>query len=156
MDGYVMNVSSGWAHAMKRAVGPGAKVPINELYEQYGIKHGISEGEDFVKWLRSVKLRDTNRWKIVCDAVGSAVVESKGEVEIEKKKGHDMVTPMVKTKMEVKDIVELSVRDGRQVLPTITDLNLLKYALQEANQLSGKDSLCIIIRKRIKELQLGR
>lgn len=151
-----MNVSSGWAHAMKRAVGPGAKIPIKELYEQYGLKHGISEGEDFVKWLRGVKLRDTSRWKIVCDAVGSLPLESENIAVVEKNKGHDLIAPMVKSKMEVKDIVALSVRDSRQVLPTVTDLNLLKYALQEANQLSGKDSLCIIIRKRIKELQLGR
>ena len=63
---------------------------------------------------------------------------------------------MVQTKMAVVDIVEMSVRQARETLPKITDLNLLKYAFQEANQRAGKDSLCRILRKRIKELQISR
>ena len=59
-------------------------------------------------------------------------------------------------KMTIQEVVMLSVRQGREVLPKITDLKLLKYAFQEANQLAGKDSLCNIIRKRIKDLELGR
>ena len=70
--------------------------------------------------------------------------------------GTSGVTPLVKTKMEIRDIVELSVRNAREILPKVNDLTLLKYALQEANQLAGKDSLCKIIRKRIKDLQIAR
>jgi hypothetical protein len=62
----------------------------------------------------------------------------------------------VPKKIEVGEIVELSVRKARDLMPKITDLNLLKYALQEANPRAGKDSLCNVLRKRIKELQIAR
>ena len=138
---------------MTSASTPGAKVPLDELYEQYGVKHNIREGEDFVQWLRNVKLKDTNRWKITLeeeDEQGTEVVDTE---EVKRESG---VSSLVPTKMRVEDVVNLSVRIGREVLPKVTDLKLLKYALQEANQLSGKDSLCRIIRKRIRDLQIAR
>ena len=55
MKGYVLNSAPIWAHVMKRAVGPGAKISLDDLYEQYGKKHGLAEGEEFVEWLKSVK-----------------------------------------------------------------------------------------------------
>jgi len=58
MNGYVINKSGLWAHAMKRSVGPGQKVPLDDLYDQYGKKHGLTKGDEFVKWLRTGKLRD--------------------------------------------------------------------------------------------------
>lgn len=158
-DWYVKNISSGWVHAMKRSIGPGAEIPIDELYAQYGIKYGINEGEDFVKWLRNVKLKDTRKWKIVAPAGKDAVDYSEKEKTTEETKERidtGNVAPMVSKKMEVGDVVDLSVRNAREVIPTIKDLHLLKYALQEANQLSGKDSLCRIIRKRILEIQSSR
>ncbi len=154
MEGYVKNISKLWTHSMKRAVGPGAKIPLGELYNQYGEKHGLKEGAEFVEWLRTVKLRDTNRWKIVYsdDEVIEEIIPA--EPVVVEKASH--VTPLVAEKAEVKDIVMLSVRKAREVVPKVNDLKLLKYSLQEAHQLAGKDSLCIILRKRIKELQLGR
>ncbi len=171
MDGYVINIGHTWSHAMKRSVGPGSKIELNELYEQYGIKHGLKEGKEFVDWLRGVKLPDINKWKIVFndEASDKSNIEDTNTSEKEEVdkaastkvnyKKHSMIdniAPIVEKKLEVKDIVGLSVREGRETMPKIQDINLLKYALQEANQLAGKDSLCIIIRKRIKELQLGR
>ena len=160
MNGYVMNKASSWTHAMKRSIGPGGKIPLKELFEQYGMKHSLKEGPEFIEWLRTVKLTDANRWSIVTEENDTTVPESskvvKTETSTQKSKREDMVTPLVGTKLTVADIVELSVRQARETLPKITDLNLLKYAMQEANQLSGKDSLCRIIRKRIKELQIAR
>jgi len=160
MKGYVMNTSTIWTHAMKRAIGPGAKIPLDELFEQYGAKHELEEGEEFVQWLRNVKLRDSKKWKVVLEDDSTPAIESKSEVGEDVTKPANRVesgpTPLVKKKMEVKDIVDLSVRKAREVLPNVNDLNLLKYSLQEANQLSGKDSLCKIIRKRIRDLQIAR
>lgn len=156
---YVMNTSGSWKHAMKRAIGPGQKVDLSELYVQYGVKHNIREGKDFVEWLRNVKLRDKNHWKIVFSEHVEDVEETVDEIKREepvKNKVSDNVPPMVKDKLSVSDIVNFTVRESRERLPRITDLNLLRYAYQEANQLSGKDSLCRIIRKRIKELQIAR
>lgn len=157
MDGYVMNISSGWTHAMKRAVGPGVKIPLNELFEQYGKKHSLEEGTEFTHWLRTVKLKNTDMWKIILKTDDIPVVQ---EVQNEDEESIDEVgrvdEPMGVKDMAVVDIVSLSVRKGRDVIPKIKDLNLLKYAFQEANQLSGKDSLCRLLKKRINLLQNNR
>jgi hypothetical protein len=154
MKGYVMNASPVWAHAMKRSIGPGAKIPLDELYEQYGVKHNIKEGGDFVAWLRNVKLKDVDKWKVVFEDENIKI--DSAELPHTVKNKPENVAPMVKTTAEVSDIVELSVRNAREKLPKINDLKLLKFALQEANQLAGKDSLCKLIRKRIQELQIMR
>ena len=157
MNGYVKNVSNIWTHAMKRSIGPGAEIPLDELYEQYGKKHDLAEGQEFAQWLRTVKLKDSSRWKIFLEEPGAKKEEKvEEEPQIKKPDFGSNINPFVKSRMEVVDVVDLSVRKAREVVPTIMDLKLLKYALQEANQLAGKDSLCRIIRKRIKELQLAR
>ena len=161
MNGYVMNISTGWTHAMKRSIGPGAKVPLDELFEQYGAKHDLKEGQEFVEWLRSVKLRDSKKWKVVIEDEATTATEevkvvNKEEVSVPAHRVEAGPSPLVKKQMEVADIVGLSVRKARETLPKVNDLKLLKYSLQEANQLAGKDSLCKIIRKRIKDLQIAR
>lgn len=153
MKGYVINKSSSWIHAMKRSVGPGGKVPLKELFEQYGAKHGLREGKEFIDWLRTVKLNDSSRWSIVSE---ETVVEDNTVNNVEEVKSADSIAPFVGTKLDVSDVVGLSVRQARDVVPKITDLNLLRYSYQEANQLSSKESLCRIIRKRIQELQVAR
>ena len=172
MKGYVQNAAPVWVHIMKRSIGPGVKVPLRELYEQYGKKHSIAEGQEFVGWLRNVKLRDSSRWRIILeeDAEQDFQMESPaGDAKskevtppsvVVRKAPEEIIEfaakePTIK-EMNVKDIVGLSVRRAREVLPKVRDLNLLKYAMQEANQLSGKDSLCILIRKRIREIQIAR
>lgn len=165
MNGYVLNASNSWTHAMKRAVAPAAKIPLKDLYEQYGVKYGIPEGEEFIKWLRNVKLKDSQRWKIVYEqpkteeSKNSELTTQSVDVKktsIEKMKPENVAPFIDKTKMSVTDVVGLSVRQAREVLPKFTDIKLLQYALQEANQLAGKDSLCRVIRKRIKELKISR
>jgi phage I-like protein len=161
MNGYVKNTSPIWMHAMKRSIGPGKEVALDELYEQYGIKHDLQPGEEFIQWLRNVKLKDKDIWKIIINDEKDKEAKIESELSEAKKakpaqKNYDNVAPMTQTKMQVSDVVELSVRNAREVLPNVTDLNLLKYALKEANQLSGKDSLCRIIRKRIRDLQIAR
>lgn len=162
MNGYIKNKSVSWVHCMKRAIRPGESIPLDSLYEQYGKKHDIPEGEEFIQWLRDIKLKNKAMWEIVFteDEVVSGKEE---EVKIEEPKDDGKATNVVKVakagkvedeftdihSMTVKDVVGLSVRKGREIIPQIMDVNLLKYALQEANQLVGKDSLCQIIRKRI-------
>jgi len=157
MNGYMMNTTPGWKHAMKRSIGPGAKVPLDELFEQYGVKHGLKEGKEFVDWLKTVKLKDNKAWKIVFNTDAEGPIP---EEEVVKPTKHsnapDNIAPMVPVKMTVEDVVGMSVRQARESLPRVTDLNLLKYAFQEANQLSGKDSLCKVIRKRIRDLNIAR
>jgi hypothetical protein len=172
MNGYVQNITPVYAHAMKRAIGPGVKVSLDELYEQYGKKHNLTRGTEFVEWLRNIKLRDMDRWKIVLDEEEVAVTtRSKTVVEeinvgadpqyegspqpnTDEARNKDMspVSTINPKEMTVEDVVELSVRKAREVIPQITDVNLLKYALQEATPRAGKDTLCILLRKRITEL----
>jgi hypothetical protein len=166
MNGYVKNMTHLWAHVMKRSVGPGATIPLKELYDQYGARHGLSEGEEFIQWLKEVKLRDRDRWQIFTDEDKPYEGVSKGKElkdegqaqglagnTISAKSRGDNTAPMVAKEMSVDDVVELSVRKAREVIPHISDIKLLKYAESAASQRTGKDSLRRILMKRITELQ---
>jgi len=153
MEGYVINKSIGWRHAMKRSIGPGHKIELDDLYEQYGAKHELSEGVEFVDWLRQIKLSDHSTWGVVYND-GTNPVE---EVKVKKdEKAAELVQPIMKKEMEVSDITGMSVREARDALKKITDLKILTYALSEANQMANKDTLCLMLRKRIQVLELTR
>jgi hypothetical protein len=174
MKGFVKNVSHLWAHTMKRSVGPGAQIPLEDLYEQYGKKYNLGEGDEFIRWLQDVKLRDRDKWQILNEdglpyVFGSLKKKEKEEVlkatvevateekivpSVDKSRGEN-VTPPVAKKMTIDDITGLSFRKAKDVLPGVMDVTLLKYAVQQANQLAGKDSLCRLIRKRIQELEVS-
>jgi len=164
MNGYILNKQPIWAHVLKREVKPGGEIPLDEVYNEYGKKHGLAEGREFVGWLRKVKLRDAEKWKIVYVSEEEEAIEEKNDIspidispnEKVGSKQPDNVPPLVAAKLDVADVVKLSVRKAREVIPGIRDLNLLKYALQEASPLAGKDSLCRILRKRIMEIQISR
>jgi len=168
MKGYVKNMTNLWAHTMKRAVGPGQTIPLDDLYAQYGKRHDIKK-KDFIQWLKEVKLRDVNKWQIFTEddkpdaevsVNRSLEAEQKDEVQgstvvrTDKSRG-ESVTPFVTKDMTVEDVVELSVRKAREVVPRIQDIQLLKYAENIANQRSGKDSLRRILMKRIEELSIS-
>jgi len=154
MKGSVINTSSMWLHAMKRAVAPGGKIPLDELYDQYGKKHDLPKGDPFIAWLKDVKLKDNKNWKII---LGEEKVEKTEEkVNVTAQTERIDIKNINPKKMEVKEVTALSVRQARELLPSISDIKLLKYALQEAAPLSGKDTLCQLLRKRIRELETIR
>ena len=154
MNGYVKNKTSTWRHAMKRTIGPGHQIPLDELFEQYGEKHDLKEGEPFVGWLRDIKLKDKSIWEVIfTDGVEKDVQK---EDTIKKRQKNDLIVPLVKKDIEVSDVVNMSVRRAREDLKKITNINLLKYALGEANQLANKDTLVRMLRKRISELEITR
>jgi hypothetical protein len=139
---------------MKRSVGPGHKIPLDELFEQYGTKHDLKEGEPFVEWLRSVKLRDTVTWEVVYES--DTKKDEQEEKDTKQRQAAEMVVPLVKKGMEVADVVNMSVRNARADLKKITDIKILKYALAEANQMANKDTLVRMLRRRIQELEITR
>lgn len=165
MNGYIRNKSMSWVHAMKKSISPNARVSLDELYEQYGEKHDLPPGPEFVAWLRDVKLPNEDQWEIVFVENDTELKEQPEEVEnTEEKEEMNTVDNKVNVStgssgkidvhsMTVKDIVNLTVRPAREIIPLIQDVNLLRYSLQEANQLAGKDSLCQIIRKRIQTMR---
>jgi len=164
MNGYVKNKSNGWRHAMKRSVGPGHKIPLDELFEQYGEKHDIQEGKPFVDWLRQIKLPDRTVWEIVYQDEKKEEVNKKEKIikteseepERERLQPDKITKPIVKKEMEISDITGMSVRTARVELKKITDIKLLKYAFREANQMANKDTLCRLLRRRINELEITR
>jgi hypothetical protein len=165
MNGYVRNKTVLWRHAMKRSVGPGHKIPLDELYTQYGEKHELEEGPLFVEWLRQIKLKDSSIWDVVYEEETTEKEETIKKEETTKKKAEivkdvkaeNLTSPPVVIKeLEVNDIVNMSVRKAREGLKKITDLKLLTYAYTEARQLSNKDTLCILLRKRIQVLEITR
>jgi hypothetical protein len=146
---------------MKRNVGPGAKIPLDDLFEQYGERHNLKKGKEFVQWLQEVKLRDKSKWRIfkTDDTPYEEKVQEEKKVEapiVETKKARGDNVPTIVTKeITVDEVVELSVRKAREIIPTIHDIQLLKYAENQANQRAGKDSLRIILMKRIEELKIS-
>ena len=150
MEGYVRNKTATWRHAMKRSIGPGHEVGLDDIYEQYGEKHGLEEGEPFVEWLRSVKLKDNNVWEII---YGEQSLEEEVEQD---EKAADLTSPFIKKELTVEDIVTMSVRKAREDLNKITDIALIKYAYGEARQLANKDTLCRMLKKRIQVLEITR
>jgi len=157
MKGYIKNISPLWRHALKRTIGPGEKIPLDELYNTYGVKHAIIEGKPFIDWLREIKLRDRDVWEIMYKEEDSAVMTEPASpaasepVEIKKQ-----AAPFVKQDMTVEDIVGMSVRQLRETLDKITDSKVLKYALSKASQLQDKETTCKMLRKRIQLLELSR
>jgi hypothetical protein len=162
MEGYIKNNSPTWRHALKRSVGPGEKISLDDLYEQYGIKHDIKEGDQFVNWLRQVKLRNSDIWEIrykVAGAKDDAKKEDQPELDSKAKKSvmkSTQSTPFVKVKDNPEELAQLSVRQAREIIPQFTDQKTLRYALNMASQLSNRDTLCRMLRKRIQELELSR
>jgi len=156
MNGYIKNKTSLWRHAMKREIGPGKTVSLDDIYEQYGKKHSLKKGKLFVEWLKQVKLKDTNIWQIVYNGEEREPAKKGEELKAKHGVAEELVVPHVKEEQTVDGIANLSVRSAREDIPKMTDLKLLKYALQTANQLANKDTLCRILRKRIGELELTK
>lgn len=161
MKGYVKNKTPIWRHAMKRSVGPGQEIQLDDLFAQYGVKHDLKPGKSFVDWLTQIKLKDPTIWEVVYQGEGAP--DSKEEIKEEVKKPEEkgvtrvqMTSPFIKKELQVSDIVNMPVRQARADLKKITDLDLLKYALNEARQLAGKDTLCILLRRRCQELEITR
>lgn len=156
MKGYIQSRMTSYMHIFKMSVRPGEKIPLETLYDMYGKKHHIAE-EDFVKWLKDVKLKgQQDKWSVVetdADYVSEATEPVK---EIHKDKIYETNTKgeVVASKMSVEDVIALPVRRAREVVPTIMDSKLLKYALTEARPRPNKESLCRILEKRIGELGL--
>jgi len=161
MKGYVINKSRTWAHIMKRAVQPGKKIPLNELYAQYGKKYNLKEGIEFVNWIRDIKLRNDSRWGVIFEEE----VVNKEEVVItppnsdSKSLEGNFDIPSVKPAIAKKDItieeiVGWSVRKARERIVEIKDVKLLTYALKEAEQKPQKEVICRMLKKRIQELDL--
>jgi len=161
MKGYVINKSRTWAHIMKRSVQPGKKIPLNELYAQYGKKYNLKEGIEFVNWIREIKLRNDSRWGVIFEEE----VVNKEEVVItppnndSKPLEGNFDIPSVKPAIAKKDItieeiVGWSVRKARERILDVKDVKVLTYALKEAGQKPQKEVLCRLLKKRIQELDL--
>ena len=155
MEGYLKNKSVTWVHAFKQKVRPGGKIDFDYLYSIYGKKYSLKKGEEFLTWLKNVKLKDSSaKWEIVLqndtvpEELSRESVVIKSEAEVVK----DNPTNLKDYKVE--DIVLLSVRKARDIIHQITDSKLLKYALQEAKNRPNKDSLVQILYKRVQEISV--
>ena len=118
MQGYVRNKTPFWRHAMKRSVAPGSRITLDSLYEQYGEKHSLDEGEQFVSWLRDVKLKDSTIWEIVYNSstndevIGEVVTENvKNEINNEV----NYTVPFVKKELTSTEIADFTVKKAHEV-----------------------------------------
>lgn len=150
MDGYIKSKKTSWVHIFKMSVRPGGTVPLADLYNLYGKKHNIDE-KDFVKWLREVKLRGSaDDWLIVEETLSE---KSKELQNVAQATDTSLSVPI--NKMTIHDIMGLSVRKAREIIPGIMDIKLLKFALRELKPLPNKESLCRVIDKRVMELNMN-
>jgi len=156
MNGYVRNKTPYWRHAMKRSVGPGHKIPLDELYEQYGLKHDLEEGQPFVDWLKTVKLKDSDVWEIVLKKGEKVEVVDEPDDKVELTPQESRKKKFTGSNVDPIDLVNMTVREARDNLSKVTDLKTLRYAHQEARQLSNKDTLTRLMKKRIEELEIAR
>jgi len=154
MNGYIKNKTSLWRHAMKREIGPGKTVSLDELYEQYGEKHSLEKGKSFVEWLKHIKLKDTNVWQVVYNEDEKNIGKKASKPEEKSNVAKELVVPHVKKEQSVDEVVNLSVREAREKLPKMTNTKLLKYGLEVAGKLANKDTLCQMLRRRLSELEL--
>ena len=127
MKGYVKNKSPLWRHTMKRNIGPGGTVDLDELYQQYGEKHDIPEGPEFVEWLKHIKLKDTSIWEInLVEGRDSGVCkDEKNDKDVHESE----VGPLVKEDLTIEEVIGWSVRRAREKLPRLhgnRNLQLLK------------------------------
>lgn len=158
MNGYVRNKTPYWRHAMKRSIGPGHKIPLDELYEQYGEKHDIEEGQTFVDWLKTVKLKDSDVWEVVFKDNKKQIVQEE-ELQVQTTSSSDTSqrsSRFTGSNVDPVELVNMTVREARDNLPKVTDLKTLKHAHQEARQLANKDTLTRMMKKRITELEIAR
>lgn len=155
MKGFVKNISGEWAYALKRMVKPGGMIPIVELYEQYGTRNNITSVDDFVTWLMETKLPDREKWKIIFGSDDDNSTKNIKDIENKSKSdiAKEFVTPLVLKGYSVADIVGLSVRKAREVIPSIVDKNLLKYSLHELSHMPNKENVRKLVTKRLAELQ---
>jgi hypothetical protein len=157
MKGYIKSCMTGWMHIFKMSVKPGGIIPLSDLYEMYGKKHNIAE-KDFVDWLKNVKLYGkTDSWLFVEEEDFSDVKIVPTAVDsLETKPNYETNTKgeIVVSKMSVQEVMGLPVRKAREIIPTVQDIKLLKFALRECKPLPGKESLCRILDKRIMELSM--
>jgi len=164
MDGYVRNTNNGWIHIFKQDLGPNGTLSLDKLYETYGKKNGLSEGDEFIDWLKNVKLKNREGCKLEYDPL-TVEKSPKEEGASESKPGNtggedgagnvSEVVPSSEKKViedEVTAITSMSVIKAKEKLPKISNLPLLKDAFRQAKQMPNKDTLCLMIDKRIREL----
>ncbi|MBV5346631.1 hypothetical protein JZU46_00140 [bacterium] len=153
MEGYIKSKKTSWIHIFKMSVRPGGKIPLQDLYDQYGAKNNLEEA-DFVTWLKEVKLSGRlDDWQIVEEDStyeSTVTIKEKSETEFTTNTKGEVVA----RKMSIEDIIALPVRRARELIPTIMDEKLLKYALQSAKPKAGKESLCRILEKRLSEMRI--
>lgn len=142
MNGYVRNISRVWKHAMKRSVAPNQKIDLDVLHEEYGQRHDIPEGREFVEWLRNVKLKDTGSWEIVYKEDWEA-----------KENGQEEVNDKTVEKDEAEELVEMSVRQAKERLKNVISPIVLRRALEIARVRPQKETMTIMLRKRLKEIE---
>lgn len=80
MNGFIKSRRSAGVYCMKRHINPGQTVSLDELYEQYGVSNDMSPGPEFVKWLRTVKLKRRDIWEIEFDGMSITTGDEPFEV----------------------------------------------------------------------------
>jgi len=150
MEGCVKNVGPSWIYIFKQGIPQGATISLDELYGVYGEKNNLDEGQDFIDWLNNVKLKGKSSLVIELPSTKHKVkTVTKKEQAAADKAAEDAYEEL----SDIDKIVMMTVVKAKDKIPHITDKKQLKYALQVAKQKPNKDTLCILLEKRIREIE---
>jgi hypothetical protein len=148
-SGFLVNKTSRHVHIFKRAIRPGQKIPLKELYNQYKYKCNCPFDEKFIRWLKENKV-PRKGWEIE-DL--KTIFDEPVRVVSEVVKVDDKFVS-VQSEWTANAIAELKLKDKpRKVLSTIGSIFKLRRALTLVNKKKGKQFLAKMIKSRIKSLQ---
>lgn len=175
MKGYVKNIGKAPVYVLKNVVGCNEIINFDVLVERFGDVADTSSAKSFANWLVKNKFVDRTTWKVVA---GKETNQKKNIEDLEKtisdneikneKEEAEPVSKVTATNREIirkvvtgvsremtaDDVATMSVSEMKRSLPKIDDIKLLKTALNKAESMTQKATLCNGLRDRITQLSI--
>lgn len=157
LKGYVVNNSGRGKHRFKQNVAPGARIPLETLYEIYKSQYSGSFSLAFIRWLESEKFVEGDGFSLVLTEVNEEIqepvttvsdVEDPGQLSVS-----EDLSKILPNNLTAKQLSELKIKDNpRKVIKSIMSVHKLRRALTLCKGRAGKETLLRLIRDRIAEL----
>lgn len=175
MKGYVKNIGKAPIYVLKNVVGCNEIINFDVLVERFGDVADTSSAKTFANWLSKNKFVDKTTWKVVVgkentqkkkvEDLEETVSDDEAKDEKEEAESISKVTATnreiirkvvtgVSREMTADDVATMSVSEMKRNLPKIDDIKLLKMALNKAESMTQKATLCNGLRDRITQLSV--
>jgi len=149
IKGYVINEGRG-KHIFKRAVFPGMKVPLQDLYDMYKSVYKGKFDIGFLEWLEQTKIPKNCGFDIVVEEVGEDTSFEDKLKDVEKVVEEKLPVP---NKLTAAQIADLKIKDNPKVIiQQVMSPHKLRRALTLCKGRKGKETLLKYIKVRLTEL----